>query len=540
MEHADDIPTVLISGSGPVGLTLALALHAHGVPVRIVGKAPGVSEHSKALVIWARTLEDLAAVTDVEEFIDAGIVLQGARFHEGAESIAELEMPEDRSRFPAAVMIPQYRTEQLLLERLEAAGITVEWETELVACTPGPERVECRLRRADGSEEACTADWLLAADGAHSTVRSQLGLDFQGDDLPTTFLIADVVLDPPFEPGYLDIFLQPRQGLCACFPVDRTTTRLVVSLLDEAGVGDEPSLEFVQGVIDRTIPGGVVASDPTWLATFRVHERVLERFRVGRVLLAGDAAHTHSPAGGHGMNTGMQDACNLAWKLAMHLRGIGGEPLLESYHSERSHAARKVVEDSSRFTRVATISHPALSFLRKTGLRVATRFEGIRHHMLDNLMMMDIDYRDVGLPRVGAVPRNHGALAPGCHLPLLHVTDVDRGVTPLDAVLDPRRFTLLVVENPRTPSFPKAIDSMLATVAELAPGLAELVEVVAVRSGDDAGGGSVRSVQDHAGEVSEAMGFRGHGVVLVRPDRVASLFSGALDGTEVRRWFDSL
>ena len=538
--HDSTSSPVLVVGSGPVGLTAALALHAQGVPVRIVGKSSGCSTKSKALVIWSRTLEDLVGVIDLERIEAAGVKLRGMTMHSGDHELVSLKYSDvpELSRFPPGILIPQFDTEQLLVDRLAECGIQVEWETELVSFTQSDHEVEVRLRAADGSETTSTTPWLVAADGAHSTIRHQLDADFTGQSLPTTFCIADVRLDVDFPEGEGVTYLDPH-GVCMLLPIGSMDHIRVIATVS-GDVEGEPTLEQVQEIIDRALPMEVTASDPIWLASFKIRERVLGSFRHGRVFLAGDAAHTHSPAGGHGMNTGMQDAFNLAWKIAFHRRVSGGEMLLDSYSDERHHVAVKVIADSDRLTKIMSIDSPALAFLRSSGLRIAGRFKQFHKQMAKSLQMMDLDYREVGLPRVSSIARNHGALSPGMRLPLLHATAESERSTTLDAEHASDRFTLFVIESDRTPSFEKAVRAMQATIAGLDSEVGELVDLIAVRV---AGGDSIDGVSllhDVDGEVARAAGFRGHGAMLVRPDRILTLFCGALDGSELERWFNGL
>ncbi|MAJ46155.1 MAG: hypothetical protein CBC35_02515 [Planctomycetes bacterium TMED75] len=541
MNESKDTPALVI-GTGPVGLTAALALHAQGVPVRIIGNATGCSTKSKALVIWSRTLEDLAGLIDLQSFSEAGTQLRGMRIHSGSHELVSLQykdMPA-LSRFPPGILIPQYETERLLVQRLEACEITVEWETELVSFSQNDHEVEVRLRGPGGVESVCKTPWLIAADGAHSTVRHQLEVEFTGDTLPTTFYIADVHLGADFPEGegvtYLD-----RHGVCMLLPIGGTQHTRVIATApnsDEASV--DPTLPQIQEVLDRALPMDVTASDPMWLASFRIRERVLEEFRHGRVFLAGDAAHTHSPAGGHGMNTGMQDAFNLAWKIGLHHRGIGGDDLLDSYSDERKHVARKVVTDSNRLTKVMAIDSPVLSLVRSSGLKLAGSFDRFRNQVSRNLQMMDLDYQDTGLPRVSSISRNHDALSPGMRLPLLEVSAAEQRATTLDAEHDPSKFSLFVIENDRTPSFDKALRSAQATIEGLAPEFREVVNLIAVRVAGTEPIAGVTLLHDVDGQVQQATGFRGHGAMLVRPDRIVSVFCGALDGRELDRWFQGL
>lgn len=460
--------------------------------------------------------------------------------HHGERDLASIRFADlpALSRFPPGILIPQFETERLLVERLGECGIEVEWETELLSFTEGAASVEACLRTADGSESSCTTPWLVAADGAHSTVRHQLGAAFAGHALETTFWIADVRLDVPIPEGEGATYFDDH-GVCMVLPIGATDHMRIIATAP-ADVEGDPTLEQIQDRLAHALPMEVTASDPSWLAHFEIRERVVDSLRHGRILLAGDAAHTHSPAGGHGMNTGMQDAFNLAWKIALHERGAGGDALLDSYSTERHHVALKVITDSGRLTKLMSIDSPALSFLRNSGLRIAGRFGTFLEQVSKSLQMMDLDYRDSGLPRVSSIPRNHGSLEPGTRLPRLDALAGGGRATTLDSEHSADRFTLFVIENDRTPSFEKAVRAMQATIDGLDPAFGGRVELVAVRVAGTEPLEGVVGLHDVEGQVARAAGFRGHGAMLVRPDRIITLFCGALDGRELERWFEGL
>src|SRR5260370_10179071 len=235
-------------------------------------------------------------------------------------------------------MIPQADTERVLDEFMNRLGVKIERTVELTRFIASNDKVVSTLRRADGTEEITETSWLIGCDGAHSTVRNQLGMEFHGDKSLINWILADIHLeDVPRMPEIHVVW--HSDGLLAMFPIAEDRYRVIADVgvvPENSGPSAEPTLAEVQAILDRRFPGGVRATDPIWLSSFRINERKVTDYRAGRVFLAGDAAHVHSPAGGQGMNTGMQDACNLAWKLGLGVRGIGSESLLGSYSAERS------------------------------------------------------------------------------------------------------------------------------------------------------------------------------------------------------------
>jgi 2-polyprenyl-6-methoxyphenol hydroxylase-like FAD-dependent oxidoreductase len=328
---------ILVAGAGPVGLTMAAELARYGLSVRIADKSPARTDKSKALVVWSRTLELLDCAGAAAAFLSAGYRVSAVNIVAGSNVVGHFTLDGVPTPHPYALMLPQSETERLLEEHLSGLGVRVERTVELTKFVEGGDRVVSTLRRADGSEETVESSWLIGCDGPHSLVRHQLGLEFHGDTLVSDWILADVNLDGGAKPDAVEIYWH-ADGVLAIFPIARDRFRVIADFgAANAAARMDPTLEEVQEVLDRRGPGGIRVSSPRWLAAFRINERKVMRYRVGRAFLAGDAAHIHSPAGGQGMNTGMQDAFNLAWKLALVCRGEGRpEPLLDSYSAERS------------------------------------------------------------------------------------------------------------------------------------------------------------------------------------------------------------
>ena len=397
---------VLVVGAGPVGLTMAAELARYGVQVRIIDRSPHATETSKALVVWSRTLELMDRMGCTGAFLDAGLRAKGATFRAGGRELAHTELADISSPYNFACMIPQRDTERLLTRHLASFGVAVERRVELVRFEPGPEGAACRLKHPDGREEVLDVPWLIGCDGAHSTVRHGLGLAFEGYATDDDWLLADVRFigegSPPAD--RIGIFLH-ADGPLVTFPMPGGRSRVVAT----AGKADpdhprpEPTLAEVQGLIDARAGGTFQATDPVWLSNFRINERKVGEYRRGRVFLAGDAAHVHSPAGGQGMNTGMQDAINLAWKLAMVAQGRAAPSLLDSYTPERSAVGDLVLRNAGRMTDMATLANPAAQRLRNAALHVLLGFHAVQDRMAAAMSETDIAY-----PRS---PLSHGRRA---------------------------------------------------------------------------------------------------------------------------------
>jgi 2-polyprenyl-6-methoxyphenol hydroxylase-like FAD-dependent oxidoreductase len=336
---------VLIAGAGPVGLVMAIELARYGVAVRIIDKAPQRTDKSKALVIWSRSLEVLARAGCSAGLVDAGYKVSSLNISVNGKSIAHVSLEGLPTPYSYGLMIPQSDTERVLDEFLNSLGVKVERTVELTRFTASDDSVVSTLRHADGAEETAESSWLIGCDGAHSTVRHQLGMEFHGETSLINWILADIHLENVPRAPEVNVVWH-ADGLLATFPIAEDRYRIIADVgvvPENSNPSAEPTLEEVQALLDRRFPNGVRATNPIWLSSFRINERKVANYRAGRVFLAGDAAHVHSPAGGQGMNTGMQDACNLAWKLALVVRGIGSESLLDSYSAERSPIADQVL-----------------------------------------------------------------------------------------------------------------------------------------------------------------------------------------------------
>ena len=448
---------VMIIGAGPVGMTLAAELARYGIKPRIVDKAARRTDKSKALVLWSRTLELLDRGIGSAPFRAAGFTVDAVNFATGHKRIGRLALGSADTLYPYAMMLPQSETERLLEERLAELGVVVERNVEVTQVAPGAEGARLVLKHADGSSEDVEADWLAGCDGAHSIARHALGASFQGQTNPSDWVLADVKISGyPAPDNEMSIYWH-QEGAFVIFPITPGRYRVVMDLPGSgAAVAPTPTLAEVQALMDRRGPGGMVASDPFWLSGFRINERKVSRYRFGRVFLAGDAAHVHSPAGGQGMNTGMQDAFNLGWKLAAVLQGAAGEALLDSYSQERNQVGEHVLKMAGRMTMAGTLRHPWAQRLRNGVAGFMLKRAQVQHFMAALMTEITIGYPDSPLngPGLPAGPK------PGRRLrPVAGQTPPGSGERPLFALYGAgdglqglvERFPALVAAEIRSP-----------------------------------------------------------------------------------------
>jgi 2-polyprenyl-6-methoxyphenol hydroxylase-like FAD-dependent oxidoreductase len=401
MNSTADIP-VLICGAGPTGLMLASELVRHGMRVRIVDKAPGPAEQSRALGMQARMLEVFDSIGLADTMIAHGHKVHGVNAFAGGKRIAHISFDEIESPYRFVLVIPQSQTERILIEHLASLGVSVERGVELTGFTQDADSVAATLRMPDGREESCRSSWIAGCDGAHSVVRQTLGLPFEGIQYDEAFWLIDCHMD--WSQPDDELYLYPdADRLFALFPMGNGRWRVVATI--DANDNREPALESVETAL-RALGLDLHLHDPTWLSHFRINRLRVTGYRVGRAFVCGDAAHVHSPAGGQGMNTGLQDAHNLAWKLALAESGAARPELLDTFHAERHPIAVDVLETSDLLTRFATMRNPVAKAIRDRLAPVLTALEVVQHRASRTISELVVNYRTspiVGEHRSGLV-----------------------------------------------------------------------------------------------------------------------------------------
>ncbi|MCA9706327.1 MAG: FAD-dependent monooxygenase [Myxococcales bacterium] len=359
-------PEVLVVGAGPTGLVAAAQLAERGVSVRIIDAAPVRSDKSRALGVQARTLELLDKMGLADRLIDRGQRTIALNFHVEGRQVVHFPLDAldvDHTPFPYLLFVSQVETERVLDDHLARLGVQIDRPVELVELQQDEHGVTATVRRA-GRPETIRARYVIGADGAHSAVRHGLGLSFRGDAYDTEFILGDVEAsgDLPFDQLHL---FAARTGVLIVFPMAEGRIRVMATGFPIDEQAGELTLEELQAQVTRLSGRPDFRLErATWLSRFRLHHRGVDRYRVGRVFLAGDAAHIHSPAGGQGMNTGIQDAYNLAWKLAMVLQGQADEALLDSYHAERHPVGQRLLRFTDRLFSLMSTVNPVAARLR--------------------------------------------------------------------------------------------------------------------------------------------------------------------------------
>jgi 2-polyprenyl-6-methoxyphenol hydroxylase-like FAD-dependent oxidoreductase len=409
---------VLIVGAGPTGLVLALWLTKLGARVRLIDKGSEASTTSRAVAIQARTLELYRQLDLTDAVIDKGHKVPAVNLWAEGEPKAHVDFAHvgaDLTPYSFLHIFPQDEHERLLIERLTKAGVSVERQTELTDFRETGDHVTARLRGPDGREENCEAEFIAGCDGAHSRVRETIGMEFPGGTYQQIFYVADVDASGPAINGELHVDLDEADFL-AIFPLaPQVRVRLIGSVRGERA--DHPETLKFEDVSDRAIHNlKVTVERVNWFSTYRVHHRVAEHFCKGRAFLLGDAAHIHSPVGGQGMNTGIGDAINLAWKLAAVVARRAPAGLLDSYEPERIAFARRLVATTDRvFTFVTAEGHIADILRTRVApllLPKIVGFEFARDYLFRTVSQITLNYRGGPLSAGAAGPVHGGDRLP--------------------------------------------------------------------------------------------------------------------------------
>src|SRR6266446_869721 len=496
---------VLIVGAGPTGLTAALELSRMGVAVRLIDKREAPATTSRAIGVQARTLELLEQRGLAEEMVRLGNKGRFASIYGGGKRVFRLDFGHVESRYPFMLLISQAETERILREAIARQGVTPQWNTELVgigqdALSQDASPVQGILKLADGSVERVAAPWLISAEGAHSLVRTTLDLPFEGHTREEQYVLGDLLVAGDLPDSDILIFSSDH-GFMGLFPMGGEHFRLIASNpLSKPSKDAEPSLNELQRIYDQRSHIPARFHDLTWSSWFRINSRMVSRLKVGRLLLGGDAAHIHSPAGAQGMNTGIQDMINLSWKLAMVMNGQAPPALLDTYEQERLPVIRDVLAHTEGLTNVIGSGNvgPWAQEAERAQDTIATR-----------MCQLAIGYRDSPLSATYLQEGLHaGDRVPD--LPVRYHSEGGAGwrEKTLFSLLDPSRFTLLAVRSAESAAAP-------ADLYDAVQPWRHLIGVVELAPAPEA-----------ARERFQGVFGRSDGVFLVRPDGYVGFASG--------------
>ncbi len=359
---------VIIVGAGPTGLALACQLIRYGIDFVILDKKENITPYSKAIGVQARTLEIYEQIGLANDLIAQGAIAEKARMIVGGEVRGEIEFGKigiGLSPYPYVLIVEQGKHEKILYDFIKSHGKDVLWNTELENFTQDESSVKASIKNSNGETQEIEAKFLVGCDGAKSPVRHTLGLTFEGSTFERMFYVADVRIDWNLSHEALTVFLM-KNNLLAFFPMIGKQRWRIVGTFPEEFAKDEGDVlyEEIEEQIKTDSEFELDITDVNWFSTYKVHTRHVNKFSSGRCFLAGDSAHIHTPAGAQGMNTGIQDSYNLAWKFAMVLREKSDVKILESYDQERLENAKKLLKTTDRFFNLVASPEPILAYLR--------------------------------------------------------------------------------------------------------------------------------------------------------------------------------
>ena len=525
-------PDVLIVGAGPVGLALANDLRRRGIRCRMIDSAPQAAQQTKALGIQAKTLELLAKMGVARTAIERGLTTSLFSIYSGGKRLIRIDFKEHllNSPYPYVLLLPQNETEQVLTEHFQSQGGVIEWQRELVQLTQDEQGVEAALRHTDGKVEHVRVGWLVGCDGAHSTVRHLLGLNFAGTTSELSLAVGNVRLT--WNLSYDELFAFLHQGnFIGYFPLADGRHRVVIAYEPGKVLTGEVTLEEIQQSIDTCGPQGARVSEPAELTRFHVNQRRTEHYAQGRIFLAGDAAHIHSPIGAQGMNTGIQDALNLGWKLALTVKGQASARLLESYETEREQVGEALLRGTDRTTRLALTRNPLLLALRNALAPIFfSALPASAHRLAETLSEISIAYPHS--PITVDQRDKKGTLHAGDRAPNALVRTRE-GAEPqsLFEIFTSERSILLVLTAQQEAA---AVERQWGEiVALLSGGYQEMIEAYLVTEKATSGlDQETRQIlHDFTGELHQRYEAEQGGLVLIRPDGYIG-FWGPFGATE--------
>ena len=494
---------VLITGAGPTGLTTAIELVRRDINVRIIERRTKPSTRSKALVVHARTLEFMDILEVADEMIRRGYTSPGIDFSSSSEKPLRANMYGLDTRFPFILVLPQAETEAILERRLNDFGIEVERGKTLTDFQETEEGVYSTIECLEDGEFKIKSRYLVGADGSKSVVRKTLGLPFEGSSYDWTAFLGDVQIEGHHAEGGTEQHSSDR-GLAFIVPFDDGFHRIVT--IDRNYQGDkdtrELKIEELQESISAILGKQIQLSDPKWLTRWGASLRQAPHYRVGRVLLGGDAVHTHSPAGGQGLNTGIQDAFNLGWKLALTVEGTAPEALLDTYNTERHQIGKKVLRTSDLLLKSLLLRQPLLRGLRTLLFQLFIPLPPVQRKLALNLSGLGISYETVG-----------GELA-GQRIPDMEFTNAQHEKVRLYQLLSFPGYTMLLFIDPdearqerdKIERLIEQTDERLQVQIVLNNGLPGLHNFQA------------NTLVDYRGDLETRLGAKTNRAILIRPD----------------------
>lgn len=537
----------LVVGAGPTGLTMASELQRHGMACRIIDRLPQPSRVSKALGIQARTLELFEKMGIVDAVLTKGVQVHTAKIYGAGQRVARLDLQCVPSRYPFLLSVPQWVTEEILDAHIQQQGIEVERGVSLISLQQTRGGVEVVLELADGRLEQVRTRWLIGCDGPHSTVRHHLGLGFAGSTFDQSFALADVRMNASLPPHEAAFFWRGGDFI-GCIPLPDNQYRLVIAYKPHTEPDGEVTLEELQRALAACGWGATKVDDLVWSSRFVVNQRKAAHYRQGSVFIAGDACHVHSPMGAQGMNAGIQDAFNLAWKLALVDSTKARPAVLDSYEAERERFGRHLLLGTNLVSHLALLSRSQAVRLRDHVIPLATGLQPIRTRTATLIAQLGVSYRRSpivseyrsrrAIERLGRRPRRSRVHHAGDRAPDMDVV-LDGAPTRLHSLCLGTRHVLFFFAD--RGSAERSLQEWRETDALIKRRYGDLVDAFLIlpRQPGPADTKGTHTIYDEHGDIYVTYGITGDGVVLVRPDGHIGLLCSPASSARLRAYLDS-
>jgi len=447
-----DVPVIII-GAGPTGLMSALCLAKLGIECIVIEKRQFPVATSNALAVQARTLEIWDQIGIAEQALSLGNPISCLKIFDGKKELAELSMKHLPTPYPFILGLPQSQTEKIMLKNLEKLPVKIYRQCEVVDIRQFKNHVEIQYNDPSKDLKVMRSKWLLGCDGAKSFVRKHCKISFKGKDLPFHFIMADI----PYEKNQrkhhaAHSYLTPK-GAIAVLPL-KDFYRIIIDVSNVSSLKKvkAPELDIFERIYHERTTMPLEFAQPIWTSSFWIHERVVSTFRIDRIFLMGDAAHEHSPVGGQGMNTGIQDAFNLAWKIAMVERDYSSKKILNSYEDERKPIAQTVIKSTSHATRLLTSDIPGSKLILYMFIKLLSLSHRIQNRMLQAIANLKVNYAATKQTMENGFWR--AGIKPGFRIPYRQVI-FEGKATHLPRLIKLDKFTVLIFTGYENYSLPK-------------------------------------------------------------------------------------
>lgn len=507
---------VLIIGAGPTGLTLAYELARRGVPFRIIDQKPQPTQSSNASWIQPRTLEIFDLMGVVDAFLRRGNNCEAMQFYIDGKEACRLPFAGIPSVYPYIIQLPQSETERILTDRLTTLGVKIERGVKLTGVLENKDGVTCNITHANGEIEMLDCDWLVAADGANSTVRELGKVHFAGEDIQEQFIVADATIESGLSKKEVHFFFE--QGLIfVAYPLGHDKYRIIANL-HLPYVRKLFTEREVKELAQERAHGEYYIKKVEWISPFWVHSKIVKNMRHGRIFLAGDAAHIHSPVGGQGMNTGIQDAFNLGWKLALVVQRKANESLLNTYHEERYPVVHRIVQTTEKITKAVLSENGFIQQLKTFSDSVTEPLSSDIQKYITTLSQCDFWYA----PNIAIAKPSHvyTKLPVGSHAPEVLFGKQD---CLYRRFRDGKHHLLVFLNQKEASMVVNSLNEPLKTL--MADNI--VLDIISLKGVSD----FPDTILDTDGAIQAAYQITEPGLILIRPDNIIAYTEAGLMGT---------